>query len=69
METDQNYDILIRRLAEYSVTENMYRITVFKRLKSMDDLLMHREIAPLIEGQVIRMEKIDNFRFKIFVRK
>lgn len=69
MQTEQNYDILIRRRAEFSETEDMFRITVFKKLDSMDELLMHPEIASLIEGKIIRMEKIDNFRFKIFLKK
>jgi hypothetical protein len=69
MYSDQSNDILIRRVANYSATESMYRITLFKRLESTDDLLTHKEIVALIKGQQARLEKIDNLRFKIFVKK
>lgn len=67
MEQGQSFDILIRKTTRISPTEDVYRVTLFRKIDSMDELLVHPHISALINGRVVRMEKIDNFRFKIFV--
>jgi hypothetical protein len=58
---------LVIRKTTISETEEMYRVTLLKRIESMDELLSHPRIAALIDGRAVRMEKIDNYRFKIFL--
>lgn len=69
MEQGQDFDVVIRKVTHSSRAEEVYRVTLFKRIESMDELLIHPRIATLIRERVVRLEKIDNFRFKIFLGK
>ena len=61
--------MIVRKVVRHSDTEDMYRVTIFRKIESFDELLVHPEIASLIDQRVTRVEKIDNFRFKVFVQR
>lgn len=69
MDNRESFDLLIRNAVQHSDTEEMYRVTLFRKIQSIDELFLHPEIARLIEGRVVRVERIDNYRFKVFLRK
>ena len=67
MESGQSFSVLVRKGNTISASEETYHVTVFKRIVAMDELLELPEISSLIKERVVRMEKVDNFRFKIFL--
>jgi hypothetical protein len=64
----QSFELIIRKV-EYSEQEDLYRITIFRKLDAAVDLLHYPEIQELAENKVVRFEAIDKFRFKLFVTK
>lgn len=60
--------MLIRK-ADYSDKKDVYYLTLFRKLEDIDDLLLHPDIMILMEAKVVRLEKIDSYRFRLFVSK
>jgi hypothetical protein len=60
--------VLIRK-ADYSDKKDVYYLTLFRKLEDIDDLLLHPDIMILMEAKVVRLEKIDSYRFRLFVSK
>lgn len=69
MDEGRSFEVIVRRMAHSNTEERLYRVTIFRKIEGLDELLGHPEIAPLIGQSVTRVEKIDNFRFNIFVNK
>lgn len=68
MEPHQDLEVMINEAGSTS-QEDVYRITVFRRLGHMNELLIHPQISQLIEDKAVRLVMLDNYRFKIFIRK
>jgi hypothetical protein len=66
VELDGKFAVLIRK-ADYSAKKDLYHLTLFTKLENMDELFMHPEIIALIGHRVVRLERIDGYRFKLFV--
>jgi hypothetical protein len=64
----QSFELIIRKV-EYSEEEDLYRITIFKKIDAPVELLQYPEVQALADNKVIRFEAIDKFRFKLFVSK
>ena len=45
----------------------MRQLKIIKQIMAIDELLEHPEIATLLNNKIVRVEKIDNFRFTIFL--
>jgi hypothetical protein len=64
----RSFEVVIRKV-EHSGEEDLYRITIFKKIDAAVELLQYPEVSVLAENKVIRFETIDKFRFKLFVSK
>ena len=69
MESGQSFDVLVRKGIDNKANDEMYHVRVFKKIMAIDELLEHPEIATLLNNKIVRVEKIDNFRFTIFLTK
>ena len=69
MESGQSFDVLVRKGIDNKANDQMYHVRVFKKIMAIDELLEHPEIATLLNNKIVRVEKIDNFRFTIFLTK
>jgi hypothetical protein len=65
----EHFDIILRPALTANKDEEMYRVTIFKKVASMDELIQHPEVARLIKDRSIRIEKLDNYRFNIYLQK
>jgi hypothetical protein len=68
VDSNERFDVLIRK-ADYSDKKDVYYLTLFRKLEDIDDLLLHPDIMILMEAKVVRLEKIDSYRFRLFVSK
>jgi hypothetical protein len=68
MQPGQSFDIAVRKV-NYSEEEDMYRVTLFRKIESMDELLTDPRIAEFVGNSVVRIQKIDTYRYEIFVQK
>jgi hypothetical protein len=68
MDPGEKVEVLIRK-AYYSDRKELYYLTLFTKLENMDELFAHPDILDLIGKNVVRLEKIDSYRFKLFVSK
>ncbi|MFD1001177.1 hypothetical protein ACFQ21_17750 [Ohtaekwangia kribbensis] len=65
---DPGVEVLIRKGYD-SDRKDLYYLTLFTKLEDMNELFMHPDIIDIIGKNVVRLEKIDNYRFKLFVSK
>lgn len=65
---DPGVEVLIRK-AHCSDRKDLYYLTLFTKLEDMDELFTHPDILNIIGENVVRLEKIDSYRFKLFVSK
>jgi hypothetical protein len=63
-----SFEVIIRK-QKYTAAEELYRVTIFKKIDGIDDLLVHPEVMSIVGNKVVRSEKIDNFRYNIYVSK
>jgi hypothetical protein len=66
---DRDFELVIRKIKSSSAQEEVYRVIAFKRMESADELLLHPDIAEIISNKVVRLEQIDNHRWKLSVVK
>jgi hypothetical protein len=64
----QSFELIVRKV-KHSGNEDLYRVTVFRKLDAPIELLQYPEIQRLSDNRVVRFEAIDQFRFKMFVSK
>lgn len=65
---DPGVEVLIRK-GYGSGNKDLYYLTLFTKLEDMDELFTHPDIIDIIGKNVVRLEKIDSYRFKLFVSK
>lgn len=61
-------EVLIRK-AYGSDQKDLYYLTLFTKLEDMDELFTHPDIINIIGKNVVRLERIDGYRFKLFVSR
>lgn len=65
---DPGVEVLIRK-GNGTDRKDLYYLTLFTKLEDMDELFTHPDIIDIIGKNVVRLEKIDSYRFKLFVSK
>lgn len=65
---DPGVEVLIRK-GNGSANKDLYYLTLFTKLEDMDELFTHPDIIDIIGKKVVRLEKIDSYRYKLFVSK
>jgi hypothetical protein len=68
LESGQSFEVIIRK-AKSTAEEEIYRVTIFRKIDAFDELLLYPDISNIINNRVVRVEKIDNFRFEICIHK
>jgi hypothetical protein len=67
LESGRSFEVIIRK-AKSEAGEDTYRLTVFRKI-DIEEVYFLPEVIEIIEGKVVRIEKVDNYRFDLSVRQ